>query len=204
MNSPPRILAIGTGNKHKVQELAPLLLETGLALDLRPASQYGKFDPVEDGATLEENAIIKARAAMELSGEWAVSDDTGLEVDALGGRPGIYAARYAGEGCTFDDNIRKMLGELQGVPPEKRTATFLCVIALCRPGQPPQTFRGECKGWIAAERRGSGGFGYDPVFVVSALGKTFSELSAEEKNRLSHRALAARQCRSELEKLLKR
>jgi len=204
MSTTPRVLVIGTGNKHKVQEIAPLLLETGLPLELKPASGYGTFNPVEDGKTLEENAIIKARAAMELSGQWAISDDTGLEVDALDGRPGIFAARYAGEGCTFDDNIRKMLGELQGVPPAKRTATFLCAIALCRPGLPPQTFRGECKGWIAAERRGNGGFGYDPIFVVNALNRTFAEMTADEKNRLSHRALAVKMCRTELERLMRK
>lgn len=197
-----RIVVVGTGNKHKVEEIAPVLLETGLPVELRVASAYGSFDPDEHGQTLEENALIKARAAMELSGEWAIADDTGLEVDALGGRPGIYAARYAGEQCSFDDNIRKLLGELDGVPQEKRTAMFLCVIALCRPGQPPQTFRGECRGWIATARRGSGGFGYDPIFVVSELGKTFAELTAQEKNRLSHRAVAVRLCRQRLGELV--
>src|SRR6185503_10270904 len=99
-----RTLVIGTGNPHKVQEIAPLL--AGLDVNLRAAGEYGPFNPVEDGNTLEENALIKARAALKFSGEWAISDDTGLEIDALGGRPGIYAARYAGEGCTFADNIR--------------------------------------------------------------------------------------------------
>ncbi|MFH0939961.1 MAG: RdgB/HAM1 family non-canonical purine NTP pyrophosphatase [Planctomycetota bacterium] len=190
-----RILVIGTANKHKVAEIAPVLLETGLPLELRSATCYGRFEPDETGSTLEENALIKAQAALSLSGEWAIADDTGLEVDALGGRPGIYAARYAGENCNFDDNIRKLLGELKDVPQANRTATFLCVIALCRPDAPPQTFRGECRGWISAERRGGGGFGYDPIFVVAELGKTFAEMSMSEKNRLSHRALAVKLCR---------
>jgi len=200
--SATRILVIGTANKHKVEEIAPVLLETGLPLKLRLAPSYGKFEPNEGGSTLEENALIKAQAAMNLSGAWAIADDTGLEVDALNGRPGIYAARYAGEGCNFDDNIRKLLDELEGVPQEKRTATFLCVIALCRPGHPPQTFRGECRGWIGTARRGAGGFGYDPVFVVTELDKSFAEMSMPEKNRLSHRALAVRLCRQELEKII--
>lgn len=192
-------IVIGTGNPHKVQEIAPLL--AGLDVKLRAAGEYGPFNPVEDGGTLEANAIIKARAAMELSKEWAISDDTGLEIDALGGRPGIYAARYAGEGCTFADNIRKVLREMEGVPIEKRTAKFACVIALCRPGHEPQTFRGECKGWIRTEPRGSGGFGYDPIFVISGIEKTFAELSAEEKNTISHRAIATKLCRKAIEEL---
>src|SRR5947207_2145469 len=126
-----RILVLGTNNNHKVRELAPLLSDIGV--DLRPASDYGPFDPPESGATLEENALIKARAALQLSGEWAIADDTGLFVDALNGRPGIYAARYAGVGCTFADNIRKLLRELEGIPLSQRTAQFSCVIALCRP-----------------------------------------------------------------------
>ena len=194
-----RILVIGTGNTHKVQEIAPLLMESGLPLDLREASRYGRFEPVEDGGTLEENALIKARAAQELSGEWALADDTGLEVDVLGGRPGIYAARYAGPGCTFADNIHKLLGEMQGVPPERRTARFACVIALCVPGQEPRFFRGECPGSIASSPRGSGGFGYDPVFTIAGLEKSFAELTTSEKNGISHRALAVKQLRRALE-----
>ncbi|HYF47861.1 MAG TPA: RdgB/HAM1 family non-canonical purine NTP pyrophosphatase [Planctomycetota bacterium] len=197
-----RTIVIGTGNKHKVQEIAPLLLETGLPIELKPASDYGTFDPEETGTTLEENALIKARAALDLSGEWSISDDTGLEVDALGGRPGIYAARYAGEGCSFDDNINKLLGELKGVPLEKRTAKFASVIALCRPGQPPQYFRGECNGFINVERRGTGGFGYDPIFMITSLNKSFAELTTAEKNTVSHRSIAVKKCRAELERLI--
>ena len=196
-----RILVIGTNNPHKVAELEPLLLETGLPLELRPASAYGKFDPHEGGSTLEENALIKARAALELSGEWAMADDTGLFVDALGGRPGIYAARYAGPQCSFADNIRKMLRELEGVPDERRGAKFSCVIALCRPATAPLTFRGDCPGRITPDRRGASGFGYDPIFLPTGWDKTFAELSAEVKNQISHRALAARACREKLAEL---
>src|SRR5438552_1416380 len=104
-----KTLVLGTGNPHKVAEIAPLLSDPALNLDLRAAFTYGTFDPVEDGATLDENAIIKARAAVALTNEWAIADDTGLIVNALNGRPGIHAARYAGVGCSFADNIRKLL-----------------------------------------------------------------------------------------------
>jgi len=195
-----RILVLGTGNKHKVAEIAPLLGK--LNVDLRAASDCGRFDPEENGSTLEENALIKARAAMMLSSEWSIADDTGLFVDALNGRPGIYAARYAGPGCTFEDNIRKLLGKLDGVPDEQRGATFSCVIALCRPGFSSVTFRGDCRGKILRARRGSGGFGYDPVFVIDGINKSFAELTVEEKNKFSHRSIAVKKCRAELAKLL--
>ncbi len=180
-----KTIVLGTGNSHKVSEILPLLSDPALNLDLRAATTYGPFDPVEDGATLEENAIIKARAAMALSNEWAIADDTGLFVEALNGRPGIFAARYAGLGCTFNDNIRKLLGELEAVPPSQRGATFTCVIALCRPDAEPVTFQGDCRGSIALRPRGEGGFGYDPVFIVSDLAKSFAELSPDEKNAIS-------------------
>lgn len=197
-----KILVLGTGNNHKVAEISPLLNETGLNLDVRTASSYGAFDPDESGVTLEENALIKARASMALSGEWSISDDTGLFVDALNGRPGIYAARYAGIGCTFADNIRKLLGELEGIPQGLRGATFSCVIALCRPGHEPLTFRGDCRGHISLRPSGEGGFGYDPVFVIDAVDKSFAELTTAEKNSISHRSLAVKKCREALKGLL--
>lgn len=195
-----RILVIGTGNRHKVREIAPLL--AGLPIALRAAGEYGPFQPEENGSTAEENALIKARTAWELSGEWAIADDTGLQIHALGGRPGIHAARYAGPRCDFDENIRKVLSEMENVPDEKRAATFFCVIALCRSAHEPLIFRGECRGRIGRERRGSGGFGYDPIFLLDGMDKTFAELSAEEKNRLSHRARAVSAFRRTLETLL--
>jgi XTP/dITP diphosphohydrolase len=194
---PSRILVVGTNNVHKAGEISPLL--DGLGLTLRPAGVFGPFDPHESGRTLEENALIKARAALALSGEWSIADDTGLEVDALGGRPGIHAARYAGPGCSFADNICKLLGELAGVPEEKRGARFACLVALCRPDAQPEYFRGEIAGRILEAPRGAGGFGYDPVFFLPSLGRTFAELALAEKNRLSHRALAAGKLRAWLE-----
>jgi XTP/dITP diphosphohydrolase len=197
----PRTLVLGTGNPHKVQEIAPLL--SGLDLDLRAAGSYGPFDPVEDGETLEANALLKARAALDLSGAWSIADDTGLFVDALDGQPGIYAARYAGPGCTFADNVRKLLKELQGVPPKRRTATFICVIALCRPDGQEEIFRGEIGGRILDAPRGAQGFGYDPVFApVDGDGRCFAEYPADEKNAVSHRGQATRQLRARLAELL--
>jgi XTP/dITP diphosphohydrolase len=195
-----RILVVGTNNRHKLGEIAPLL--AGLDLTLKAAGEYGSFDIAEDGATLAENAVKKADAASVLSKQWAIADDTGLEVDALGGRPGLHAARYAGPECDFEKNITKLLGELRGVPMEKRTARFVCVIAFCRPGVPPQTFRATCPGRILTGKRGAGGFGYDPVFQMEGMEKTFAELTLEEKNRLSHRARAVKLLRTELVKLL--
>jgi XTP/dITP diphosphohydrolase len=120
----------------------------------------------------------------------------------LGGRPGIHAARYAGPECDFAKNIAKLLCELDGVPAERRTARFVCVISFCRPGEPSQVFRATCPGRILTESHGTGGFGYDPVFQMEGMEKTFAELSRDEKNRLSHRALAVRLLRTELVKLL--
>jgi len=190
------ILVLGTNNKHKVEEIAPLLAGTGVTV--RTAGEYGPFDPEETGTTLEENAVLKARAALELSREWSIADDTGLEVDALGGRPGIYAARYAGEGCSLVDNINKLLEELSGVPLSKRNARFVCVIALCRPGREPMTFRAVCAGRILETRRGTHGFGYDPVFFVDEVGRSFAEMTMDEKHCVSHRARAVKLLRTEL------
>lgn len=191
-----KTLVLGSQNRHKLAEISPLLEDLGL--DLRVAGEFGPFAPEEHGSTLEENAILKARAAMELSQAWSFADDTGLEVDALDGRPGLHAARYAGPGCSFADNIRKLLEALRPVQAERRTARFACVLALCRPGHAPMIFRAGCGGRILEAPRGAEGFGYDPVFEVQGLGKTFAELSLEEKNRVSHRARAVRLLRAEL------
>ncbi len=197
-----KTIVLGTGNKHKVAEILPLLSDPGLNLNLRAAGEYGSFDPIEDGETLEENALIKARAAVALSNEWAIADDTGLFVDALNGRPGIHAARYAGLGCSFADNIRKLLGELEGIPLSQRGATFSCVITLCRPGCEPAIFGGDCRGRILLRPKGIGGFGYDPVFEIESVNKSFAELSPDEKNAISHRAIAVKKCREALKILL--
>lgn len=151
---------------------------------------------VEDGATYRDNALKKAWSAAKLTGKPALADDTGLEVDALGGQPGLYAARFAGEGCTFQDNIRKLLRLLEGVPSERRGARFVCVIALVSPDGREQVVEGELCGRITESQTGIGGFGYDPVFYVPEVGKTLAELTADEKNRISHRRRALDKART--------
>ena len=184
-----RELVLATRNRHKVDELVALLGDLGITihtLDEFPDAP----DVVEDGHTCEANAVKKARAIAEFTGLPAVADDTGLEVDALGGRPGVYAARYAGEDATYDDNCRKLLRELMGVPHEKRTARFLTVAAIALPSDGVRVAQGILDGMIAEEARGTLGFGYDPVFLIPELGKTLAQLSAGQKNLISHRAKA--------------
>ncbi|NGZ59824.1 MAG: non-canonical purine NTP pyrophosphatase, partial [Nitrospira sp. LK265] len=142
--------------------------------------------------TCEANALKKAREMASATGLPSVADDTGLEVDALGGRPGVFAARYAGENATYEDNCRKLLKELNGVPPARRTARFVTVAALAMPGGHSQAAMGTLFGVIAEGFVGTQGFGYDPVFFVPELGRTLAELTVDEKNRISHRAKAFR------------
>jgi len=153
----------------------------------------------EDGQTCQENAVKKALAIARFTGLPVVADDTGLMVDALDGRPGVYAARYAGEGATYEDNWRKLLHELQGVPPERRGARFVTVAALAGSPTDIQVVSGELAGTIAEAPTGSRGFGYDPVFFIPELGKTLAELTPNEKNRVSHRARAFKLVRDILE-----
>ena len=184
-----RELVLATHNRHKIEELVALLGDLGVTihtLDEFPDAP----DVLEDGDTCEANAVKKARAIAEFTGLPAVADDTGLEVDALGGRPGVYAARYAGEGATYEDNCRKLLQELIGVPREQRTAHFLTVAAIALPSGGIRVAQGTLDGVIAEEASGTLGFGYDPVFLIPALGKTLAQLSADQKNTISHRANA--------------
>ena len=189
-----RELVLATRNRHKGEELAALLGDLGIRI--RTLDEFPEApEVIEDGATCEANAVKKARAIAETIGLPAVADDTGLEVDALGGRPGIFAARFAGEGATYEDNCRKLLHELTGVPRERRTARFITVAAMAFPGDGVQVARGVLEGLIAEAATGSHGFGYDPIFLVPELGKTLAQLSPEEKNRMSHRAKAFGQVR---------
>jgi len=195
-----RELVLATRNRHKVIELVALLRDLGITI--RSLDEFPDApDVVEDGATCEANAIKKARAIAEFTGLPAVADDTGLEVDALGGRPGVYAARYAGENATYDDNCRKLLRELTGVPRERRTARFVTVAALALPSGDIQVAQGTLDGTIAEEASGTVGFGYDPVFFVPALGKTLAQLSADQKNKISHRAKAFTQAKDLLQEM---
>lgn len=186
---------VATGNRHKVEEIRAMLVD--LPITVRSLAEFpGAPDVVEDGATYRENALKKAWSAAKFTGKPALADDTGLEVDALGGQPGLYAARFAGEGCSFQDNIRKLLHLLEGVQAERRGARFVCVIALVSPDGREQVVDGELRGRITESQSGSGGFGYDPVFCVPEAGKTLAELTTDEKNRVSHRRRALDRART--------
>jgi len=182
-------LVLATRNEGKIRELAALLEPYGFeVLSLNSFPELGEI--VEDGATFKENAIIKATAVAKHTGLLALADDSGLEVDALGGAPGVYSSRFAGEGKDDLANNRKLLELLAGVPAERRTARFQCVVALAWPDGSWRTSTGTCEGIITESPRGEGGFGYDPLFYVPEYGKTFAELDIAIKNKISHRAKA--------------
>ena len=195
-----RELVLATRNRHKGEELAALL--GGLGITIRTLDEFPDApEVVEDGDTCEANAIKKARTIAEFTGLPAVADDTGLAVDALNGRPGVYAARYAGEDATYEDNCRKLLLELRGVPRERRTARFLTVAAIALPSDGIRVAQGILEGEIAEEASGTLGFGYDPLFLIPELGKTLAQLSANEKNTVSHRAKAFTQAKDLLREM---
>ena len=182
-------LVIATRNAHKLGEIRAIFDFRGL--EVRSAFDFPEIpDVVEDGDTLEANAEKKATEIAKATGCWALADDSGLEVAALGGAPGVYSARYAGEQCSYSGNNEKLLRELAGKP--DRSAQFRTVIALSDPAGNVQTLEGVCPGVIIEELRGINGFGYDPLFVPEGCTETFAELSAEVKNRISHRARALR------------
>jgi XTP/dITP diphosphohydrolase len=186
-----RTLLLATGNAGKARELVTLL--QGVPLQMMTLSDLGIRDDVaEAGSTYEENATHKALVYALRSGLWALAEDSGLEVDALGGEPGPRSKGYAGEGASDAQRVQYLLGKLREVPQERRGARFCSVIGTASPQGQVRTFHGECRGVIALEPRGRGGFGYDPVFTLPAIGKTMAELSTEEKNRVSHRGDAAR------------
>lgn len=192
MSRTVRTLLVATGSAHKLAELQRLF--GGLPLTLITIADLGISDEApEDGATFEENAVQKARFYAEQSGHWTLADDSGLEVDALNGAPGVYTRRYAGANATDRQNYEKLLAALSEVPRAQRGARFVCCMALVDPsipsGELPRIFRGERRGEIVEEARGAGGFGYDPVFDVD--GRTMAERSPEEKDQLSHRGQAA-------------
>lgn len=193
-----RELVLATRNPDKGAELQALL--GGLGVKIRTVAEFpGAPEVVEDGETCEANAIKKAASAARHTGLLAVADDTGLMVEALGGRPGVHAARYAGEAATYEDNCRKLLGELAGVPQRNRRARFVTVAALAFPDGRHRTVEGALEGLIAEHPAGTAGFGYDPVFLVPAMNKTLAQMSPEEKNRISHRAKAFGKLREVLE-----
>lgn len=191
IEGPIEEILLATRNPDKVRELTSLLGNLGIRI--RTLADFPSAPDVEeDGTTCEANAVKKATEIASATGLPSVADDTGLEVDALGGRPGVFAARYAGDDATYEDNCRKLLKELDGVPPARRTARFLTVAAFALPGGHSRVAAGTLSGVIAEECVGARGFGYDPVFYIPELGRTLAELTADEKNRISHRAKAFR------------
>ncbi len=185
-----KTLVVASGNRKKVVELRTLLEPLGF--QLRGLDEFPGLPPVEEtGTTFAANAALKAIAAAKGTGLWALADDSGLMVDALQGRPGVYSARYAGPGCSDADNNAKLLDELAGVPDEQRGAKFVCHLAMADPsGSVRLSVEGQCRGRIISDRRGTHGFGYDPLFLVPEFHRTFAELSLAVKSQLSHRARA--------------
>jgi XTP/dITP diphosphohydrolase len=186
-------MVLATKNRGKLSEFHDIFDDVGLTetVSLHSLLEFTdvSFTISEDGVTFAENALIKARAAAAATGRVSLADDSGICVDALGGRPGVWSSRYAGASATDEENNEKLLRELSGVLPEQRTARFVCVLALVG-FEEEIVLEGECPGVILDAPRGEGGFGYDPIFYYPKMNKTFSEMTTEEKNRVSHRRRA--------------
>lgn len=201
----PLSILLATTNRGKIAELKALLADLPLEL-LTMSTVLPDFPPIiEDGATFEDNALIKARTAGDAAMMVTIAEDAGLEVDALGGRPGVRSARFAKEGATDAENNAELLASLAEVEDDQRTARFRCVIVLRDPwneARPEILADGRCEGVIARQAQGAGGFGYDPLFIVKGEGRTMAELSDDEKNTKSHRARAVKALRPALEALI--
>ena len=190
-------LIFATGNEGKMREIREILSDLGVEiLSLKEAGIHA--DIVEDGKSFEENAVIKAKTICELTHEVVLADDSGLEIDYLNGEPGIYSARYMGEDTSYRIKNQNLIDRLEGVPDEKRTARFVCVIAAAYPDGTVKTARGTMEGIIGYEERGENGFGYDPIFFLPEYGCSSAELSMEEKNKISHRGKALRAIKEDL------
>lgn len=201
MIKPARLL-VATNNRGKLREYAELL--RGIPFELTTLSEQGITEEVEEtGSSLKQNALHKAKEYARLSGLTAMADDSGLEVDALGGEPGPLSHRYAGDNASDKDRNDYLLAKLRNIPWDKRTARFRAVIAIATPDGKVKTAEGICEGIIAFDARGTGGFGYDPIFYLPELDKRMAELSLAEKNRISHRAKAAQKAKRILERLAK-
>ncbi len=189
---------IATHNPGKVKEFKEILEPRGY--EVKSLAEIGFTDEIEEtGHTFEENAILKAEAVAKAVNKMVIADDSGLSVDNLGGRPGVYSARYAGEQKDDQANIDKVLSELRGIEKEQRTARFRCALAVSIPGEKTKTVEGHVEGYIAEEPRGEYGFGYDPIFIVKDKDKTMAELTSDEKNKISHRADALKKLSKLLE-----
>ena len=190
-------IIFATGNEHKMIEIRAILSDLGAEI-LSQKEAGIKADVVEDGATFEENAMIKAEAISKMTGEIVLADDSGLEIDYLNKEPGIYSARYMGEDTSYHIKNASLIERLNGVPDEKRTARFVCAVAAAFPDGSVKTVRGTMEGRIGYEEKGENGFGYDPIFYLPEYGCTSAELSGEEKNKISHRGKALRAIKDEL------
>lgn len=194
------IIVLATGNKNKIREIRELLKDA--PVDIKSIADYGTLPSVvEDGDTFDENAYKKAYHYARVLGLPCLADDSGLVVDSLDGRPGVHSARFAGENATDLQKCDKLLKEMEGK--ENRKARFECVLSLATPGGPALTWEGRCEGVITTERHGESGFGYDPVFFYTPLGKTFAEISMAEKNKVSHRGKALQEFAKEIDSVLK-
>lgn len=193
-----KVIVAASRNKHKIEEIEAITKKFGMSIISRDEAGVPPVEIVEDGETFEENSFKKADEIMKLCGKITLADDSGLMVDYLGGAPGVYSARFAGEDGNDEKNNEKLLKLLDGVPAKGRTAKFVSVITMVYPDGTVLSARGECPGRIITVPTGDGGFGYDPLFVPEGYDKTFAQLTPEEKNAISHRAAAL----TELEKLL--
>nr|WP_307443202.1 XTP/dITP diphosphatase [Bacillus atrophaeus] len=189
---------IATHNPGKVKEFKDILAPKGY--DVKSLADIGFLEEIEEtGHTFEENAVLKADAVAKAVNKMVIADDSGLSVDNLGGSPGVYSARYAGEQKDDMANINKVLQELKGIEKEQRTARFRCALAVSIPGKETKTVEGHVEGYIAEEPKGENGFGYDPIFIVKDKDKTMAELTSDEKNKISHRANALKKLSQLLE-----
>lgn len=190
-------LVLATRNQDKIREIKEVLAD--LKVKILTYENFPDFPEVrEDGDTLRDNALKKARAVARFTGKVALADDSGLEVKALGGAPGVFSSRFAGEDASYEDNNCKLLSLLKGVPPEKREATFRCVIAISDPQEREKIVEGVCGGKIVEKNEGKEGFGYDPIFKPEGFTRTFAQMSLEEKNQISHRAKALKKAKEAL------
>jgi XTP/dITP diphosphohydrolase len=194
-----RTLLLATTNEHKLTEFRAVFRDLPFTLLSLRDVHLEEMDVEETGSTFAENAILKARAYADAAQMLVLSEDSGLEIDALGGRPGVYSARFLGRETPYAERFRVILADMQAVPPEQRTARFRCVIALADPSGELQLAEGTIEGVIPEGPRGENGFGYDPLFFVPAYGKTTAEMTSEEKNQISHRGRAAEAARRLLE-----
>ncbi len=193
------IIVLATTNKNKIKEFQEMVKD--LPVEIKSVGDFGTLpECIEDGETFDDNAYKKALHTAKILGLPAIADDSGLEVEALGGAPGVYSARYAGESATDEDNCDKLLQEMEGQ--KNRKAAFQCVLSIAVPSGPALTYEGSCEGTILTEKQGESGFGYDPLFYYEPLEKSFAELGMAEKNKISHRGKALAELRDEFDKVM--